>query len=752
MMVNKHKHAQYICLIAAVLLLSVGPALAGTYAKAPWTFTVDEAKGTLSISHARLGVVLENARLEAPQGNRLAPTTGWTVADRGAEGIAITAKSPAAVTWEIRTSENAVEVRSAAAGTRIAAVAPATAQRIPARLAEPGKMQSKMVGKEVDYTGSPMEERWYTPSENPHVMYLALGPVEGRNVEGLFDRPTDIAIHFAKGSGLVRDAADQWKMRLTTPITATTALVSLLPDYYVKVLGNPRYVPYDDTYHKTAPTGWNHWLAFFRDVNEKDIVAATDWIEGNLKAYGMIHVQLDDGADHPAHRHWDKDWDPKTFPHGPVWLASYIKSKGFIPGLWTVPYSYCVEHGKPEWFLRDGDGKVVMDYQGGGVIDPSRPETIRDYWIPMMKSLKSQGWGYHKWDMGSTVQQWEKYQQFFYNRSKSTLDVSIETMKIMREIWGPEMWHTNHPDNAGGRMGLVDVVGCGRDPGPGWTQMSNNFEVISNNTYQNHIIWYSDPDCICLRGKPTRVDLQRRRNTEFFNLEEARTAASMLSISGLQWLSGDDMPNLDADRVDLIKKSIPILPIFPVDLFGRGRDPRNFPKIYDLKVNQPSGKYDVVAAVNWSKVASEKRTINFAKELGLEPGRSYAVFDFWKERLVQPGQDSFETELPPHGTAVFQVHPLLDRPQLLATNRHLTGVFGIRKQGWTVSSRTLAGTSETVPGARYALFIRVPKGMKVAKATANAAQVEHNLQPDGLLKVSFLGQAAPVDWSVTFAR
>jgi hypothetical protein len=392
----------------------------------------------------------------------------------------------------------------------------------------------------------------------------------------------------------------------------------------------------------------------------------------------------------------------------------------------------------------------VMDYQGGGVIDPSRPETIRDYWIPMMKSLKAQGWGYHKFDMGSTAPQWEKYQPYFYDKSKSTLDVSLETMKILREIWGPEMWHTNHTDNPGGRIGYVDVVGCGRDPGPGWTQMNNFFEVISNNTYQNHIIWYSDPDCIVLRGKPTRSD-PKERNKEFFNLEEARTAASQLSLTGLQWLSGDDMLNLDADRVELTRKSIPILPIFPIDLFGRGRDQKNYPKLFDLKVNQPSGKYDVVAATNWSK-EPEKRTVSFEKELGLEGGRPYVVFDFWKERLVEAGAGSIETELPAHGTAVFQVHARLDRPQLIANNRHITGAFGIRKQGWAAGSMTLAGTSETVPGAAYALFFYVPKGFKVEKADANAAKVEHTLGADGLLKVSFAGQKAPVNWSVKFAR
>jgi hypothetical protein len=294
------------------------------------------------------------------------------------------------------------------------------------------------------------------------------------------------------------------------------------------------------------------------------------------------------------------------------------------------------------------------------------------------------------------------------------------------------------------------VVGCGRDPGPGWRQMNNFFEVISNNTYQNHIIWYSDPDCIVLRGKPTRSDL-KEGNTQFLSLEEARTAASLLSIAGLQWLSGDDMPNLERDRVELIRKAIPILPIFPIDLFGRGRAAENYPRVLDLKINMPSGTYDVVAATNWS-AGPEQRSVSLENDLGLDVGRPFVVFDFWKERLVEAGDRGFRTELPAHGTAVFHVHVRLERPQLIANSRHLTGAVGILKQSWASASMTLQGTSETVPGAPYTLFFYVPGAFELEKAIAQGAAAHCVSASDGLLKVSFLGQKAPVDWSLKFAK
>lgn len=46
------------------------------------------------------------------------------------------------------------------------------------------------------------------------------------------------------------------------------------------------------------------------------------------------------------------------------------------------------------------------------------------------------------------------------------------------------------------------------------------------------------------------------------------------------------------------QKVYPIMSIFPIDLFGRGRDKSNYPEIIDLKVNTKSGVYDVIVVTN----------------------------------------------------------------------------------------------------------------------------------------------------------
>lgn len=713
-----------------------------------WTINVDPERGSMNVSHQKLNAILSDMHLNILNDSTVTELTGWSIDNTG-NIVSITTGSPRQVTWEFILEENDISVRTSDATAYLSALAPAPKNRFPARVADPENMQAQNTGRENDYTGVDMVEKYYVPAQNPHVMYLALGNIEAANLFSLFDKDSNTVIQFSPGAEMIRWPENQSYMELKVPIGTEKRLVHLIGNYYTDVLGMPKYIPYNDSLHTTAPTGWNHWLAFFREVTEQDIVDHADFIAENLKQYGMEHCQLDDGYDHTDRRLWSKNWDPETFPHGPEWLAGYIKSKGLIPGLWTVPYCYSVNDADPDWFLRDDEGNILMDYQGGGELDFSRPEVIQEYWIPLWQEFKRQGWQYYKFDMGNTSWMWYHYQHNFYDTTKSSFDVSRETMTLFREIMGPEIWYTNHPDVYGGRMGFIDVAGCGRDPGPGWRRMNNFFEVISNNTYQNHIVWYTDPDCIVLRGKPTRADAINH-NTEFLTFEEARTCASLLSLSGLQFLSGDDLINLEKDRLDLIKKTIPILPVYPVDLFGRSRYKEHYPEIFDLKINAASGTYDVVAVTNWHNQAiSRKVLINSELSLPLD---EYLVFDFWQEKLIGLVHHDFQTELPAHGTRVFTVHRKTDVPQFLATNRHITSALSVQSLTWNDAEKKLSGISQTVPGTKYTLFFYVPPDQTVNDIDTDAEDPEYDLDQNGLLTVSFTGQEKPVRWTLDFNK
>jgi len=214
---------------------------------------------------------------------------------------------------------------------------------------------------------------------------------------------------------------------------------------------------------------------------------------------------------------------------------------------------------------------------------------------------------------------------------------------------------------------------------------------------------------------------------------------------------------------------LPTLPIMPVDLFSRGSHTEwnlfmhttaadyihNFPRILDLKVNAKSGVYDVVGLTNW-RGESATRELSFAEQLGLDPDSSYVAFDFWNQKLYGVFKNRMKVHIEPHDTRVFLIHPLLNRPQLIGTSRHITGAYSILGLAWDSSGNRLTGSSRTVPGQDYVLWIYVPQGETVSHVVARTDKNQevpvHDELTANSLKVSFQGQPEPVNWEVMFVQ
>jgi hypothetical protein len=218
--------------------------------------------------------------------------------------------------------------------------------------------------------------------------------------------------------------------------------------------------------------------------------------------------------------------------------------------------------------------------------------------------------------------------------------------------------------------------------------------------------------------------------------------------------------------VQLLKQTMPTLPILPVDLFSRGTNMRwdlfkhtqadyyidNYPEILDLKVNGVTGTYDVVGLTNWQS-APHTKTLKFGDKLGLEPGRKYIAFDFWNQNLLGTFKDSLQLEVASHDTRVLLIRPLLDHPQLIGNSRHISGAYSISGLSWDPAAKQLRGTSETMAGEPYTLFVHVPEGYKQrgVRASAGAATVKDS-PAQGTLTVNLQGQNEPVKWQIDFAN
>jgi hypothetical protein len=153
----------------------------------------------------------------------------------------------------------------------------------------------------------------------------------------------------------------------------------------------------------------------------------------------------------------------------------------------------------------------------------------------------------------------------------------------------------------------------------------------------------------------------------------------------------------------------------PVDLF------ENEPaRVWLLTDGRKTPRRDVLALYNWTS-----GPLDIELELsraGLPEAAGYAAFDFWANAFVPPFKKTLSVKLPKEACQVLAVRPMLDRPFLLSTSRHITqGIVDVADEKWSDARKTLSGKSKVVAGDAYELRIVAP--LKPRPWTAVKAEV-----------------------------
>jgi hypothetical protein len=765
-----------------------------------WNVLANAEKEILTIEHRDLGVVVRDAHLNLRKDGELSKLSGWTV-EQAKDKLIITTRQPESTTWEFKITEKGVDVSCSAVNGVITGIAPASEERIPARV----------------------------ESQDNGVMYTALGFVSAKNIYSLFDRETDILIQFSKESDLRRNASNERLMDLNIPLVNGME-VSFIPDYYTEEIGLAHY--YAPTRHrsyyseenmskvtgleyytpmpkrfKTAGTGWCSWYCYGMGATEEDMVEETNALAKDLKPYGLEYVQLDACFTKGKDANW-LEWTKETYPRGGKWLMQYIKSKGLKPGLWVNIYGANYEKpafgdkypgGRyPENFYLHGERGVSFltpfNYQRRSYgnlfsacctadstvvrLDYTNPEVIENHLKPLFKTLV-EDWGMEYLKSaggGSWMDTYEENRERVYDPSIGSRQIYREAQAVVRDIMGPNNYINGCAKHEYGiGFGLFEGARTGQDDSAEWVRVGRPtggihayFRAVFASQFLNGIVWWSDPDVVMVRDPLT--------------LDEGMTIVSTIALSGQLYLGSDWMADfskerlqrvearrrryphlvkkLSEEKLELYKRTMPAMPIIAMDLYPFRTEPlhrdfspnlMDYPNALDLKVNATSGVYDVVAVYNWSDTVASK-TVSFGEDLGLDTEKKYLIFDFWSQELLGIFKDKIQVSVPIHGTRALVIRPLSDRPQLLATSRHISGAFSIKDLAWDSSKFALSGTSQTVPDAPYSLFIYIPPGVTLSKVDANALNLSYNITTNRMLEVSFKGQEEPVDWVVEFKK
>ena len=180
------------------------------------------------------------------------------------------------------------------------------------------------------------------------------------------------------------------------------------------------------------------------------------------------------------------------------------------------------------------------------------------------------------------------------------------------------------------------------------------------------------------------------------------------------------------------------------------------PQVYDFEVNPG---WHQVALYNYRDEPAALG-VDLAGDtafgaLGLDARKAYYVYDFWNDRLAAKleGGERLEQELRPLEARMLAVREVLDRPQVLSTNRHvMQGYVDLADVAWDAEGRTLSGKAHVVGGETFKIVLAL-NGHKPGAATTAGAHAVLRPMPgrDGLAEL-FLEcpDNRLVEWSVAF--
>jgi len=466
------------------------------------------------------------------------------------------------------------------------------------------------------------------------------------------------------------------------------------------------------------PAGFCTWYTekHSKACDETNLMVLARYAAKELKPFGFEFIQIDDHWQAGISKNGPKREFLRANPNGPYpngmkATADNLKSLGLTPGLWFMPFAgtYYDPFFAPhqDWFYKGADGKPFEVRWGGTCLDMSVPGA-REYLRTLVRRLAHE-WGYklfkmdglwtgtgtrlmyvnngYKWDeMGEAAPA---------DPDKTQIECYRDGLKLIREVAGPDLFLlgccvSQNMRSFGGAFGLLDAMRIGPDTGAGHIGAPH----ASRNYFLNGRVWWNDPDCVSVRAKTP--------------LDQARVNASFTAITGNLFYNSDWIPDLPAERLDILKRCIPAhgLSARPVDYFEN--DPA---RIWHLSTPHR----DLVAFFNWGKTPAN--IVCPLEKLGLRTDAEYVAFDFWKNQFLPTLRGELSATLPPGSCRVLTLRPVAEHPQLISTSRHITqGLLEVLEETWDAAARTLRGRSRVVANDPYELRVVVPVGERSWRA------------------------------------
>jgi hypothetical protein len=579
----------------------------------------------------------------------------------------------------------------------------------------------------------------------------ALGPASSTVDDALFDRKKDRALEF-QGYGLLRLFYDwesgSYRFEARTGGNDWTRgfSVGVREHVYENRLG----IPYKPVNKKNTfplpPCGWMTWYAVQFDAGEKTVLENARWQKEHLADFGASAVWVDWEWYHDHFGGIGQEGvhslspDPVRYPGGMGHVADEIKKIGLVPALWigasNEPAMNAEMEKSPEMIL-----VRRPSWCGQYFFDLSNDNYLNEYIPKVFGKIKE--WGYEalKWDCNPTcIEYADLYHDGMNKKELTTEQAWRQVVQKARETVG-ENFYMLYCAGISARdvLGAADIFDAARIGGDifRWSEFISQCVARIMKFYCCHnVIFYNDPDNVVIRPK-------------FNNFDQAVSRVSFVSVLGLPVTLGDNLPDLPAERVELLRRALPALDIHPMDIRETAHDYRVV--TVNLAVEKPFLRWNVVDILNLLETDTEI-SVDVEEDLHLEAGE-YLVYDFWNRRFLGESRKKIELSLKPCASAVLAVHRKQGIPQFLSTSRHISqGGADLADLSWDNERLILKGVSRTVKGDPYEIVLYMPSGWRVSVESNGTTSPDW--KTDGCISRSVYlpPETGEYSWSVQFVR
>jgi len=526
-------------------------------------------------------------------------------------------------------------------------------------------------------------------------------------------------------------------------------LLRFRPRFYQQHRGLAFFEPW--TYRTWAHpvVGWCSWFAFFDRVTEQDIKHTADVVAEVLQPYGYQYIQMDDGYQRAtgAPEFWLKP--NQKFPGGLDTLASYIRSKGLKPGIWTnAAFSQTdIATAHPSWFVLDPTGAPARGNWIDLIVDGSNPEALDELVRPIYRELRREDWQYFKLDALRHLR-YEGYNAnggHFAKNGTNLVEAYRKYVRSVREEIGGDRFMLACWGVRPELVGIADGCRIGTD--------GFSFAGLAQFNSFNNVVWRNDPD---------HIELSDR---------EAWRSTMVTSLTGSLFMLTDKPERYRTEFVEPAKRAAPVLVTLPGQLYDvdpsrssqlwradvevSGRDPKPFDAglepaahLYLLEVNRPFESWVVLGRTGGESAALP------LDQLGLDPAKEYVAFEFWEKRLLPVVTKALRPGVIParYNSQVFVIRERVAHPQVIATSRHITG-GGVDLVDVKWDGARLEGWSTVVGGDPYDIYVTEPAGFAFEQATCDGASAAAAVRDGVMIKVTCRPMVSrEIGWSAVFGR